>query len=228
MQTYTPAELLKTNFSFTDPNIDKVVADGKKDLAVASLKIGRRPARVLLQGYLTTSGINKSEMFGDQWSFGIQLNSKEDVDAIHQLLDRLADALPTWDADTEYTVKDVFKDEVLYLKAKTNQQQTAFNFTSNYKLHPKKPNPDITRFMPVEVSAEVGAYIILSKNTAGLFFTVGQVTFRQHEEDAVDAADVESQPDRPQATPAPPPAAAVPATVPAPTNTAQTRRARRG
>lgn len=206
MQTYTPTNLLKTRFEFADPNLEKIRADGKKSLATSAVKIGRLPVRILLQGFLTTAGINKSEhdTWGDKWSFGMQLNHQEDADAIKELLERVSERLSEWEPDTDFELKDVFKDEVLYLKAKTNNSQTGFLFTSNYKLHPKKPNADIQRYMPIDVEAEMGIYINVKNDTAGIYFTIRHITFRQHEEDAIDVGDVDSQPERKRQAPEPP------------------------
>lgn len=206
--SYTPYDLLNTGFSFTNPNLDKVRADGRKPLAVSTVKIGRGPARVYLRGFLTTDGINKSEHeeYGDKWSFGMQLDSEEDARALNELVDGFCKQLSQWDPEVDYTVKDVLRNEVLYLKAKTNPAQSAFTFESNYKLHPKKPNPDITRWMPIDVEADVGAWINVVQQTAGLYFTLRKITFREHEEDAVDVGDVEQPAERKSATPVPVPA----------------------
>ena len=203
MQTSTPTNLLKARYEFADPNLAKIRTDGKKPLATSPIKIGRLPVRILLQGYLTTAGINKSEhdTWGDKWSFGMQLNHQEDADALKQILEELSKCLSEWEPDTDFELKDVFKDEVLYLKAKTNPSQTGFIFTSNYKLHPKKPNVDIQRYMPLDVEAEMGAYINVKNDTAGIYFTIRHITFRQHEEDAIDVGDVEGQSERKRQTP---------------------------
>lgn len=210
--SHTPADLIHAGFSFTDPNLDKVRADGRKDLAISTIKLGRTPARVYLRGFLTTDGINKSEheLYGDKYSFGMQLDSEEDVRALNELVNALRRQLAYWETDGNaqaYAVKDLFRNEVLYLKAKTNTAQSAFTFESNYKLHPKKPNADITRWMPIDVEADLGAWINVVQQTAGVYFTLRKITFREHEEDAVDVGDVEPVVERKSATPAP---AAVP------------------
>jgi hypothetical protein len=204
MQTYTPCDLAKADYAFDDLNLAKVRGEGRKELAVTSLRVGRGPVRVVLHGYLATAGINRSEheQYGEKWSVGLQLDAKDDADALVAVVDRFGEYLDGVDPGRGYALKDPFKDEVLYLKAKTNGQQTAFTFASNFKLHPKKPNPDVTRYMPLEVVAELGVYVNVREDTAGIFFTVRQVTFRQHEEDAVEAGDVESQTERKVGPPA--------------------------
>lgn len=208
MQAYLPSDpAFKDQFTFTKPDLAKIKADGKKDLAISTIKLGNRPAQLLLRGVLTTQGINKMESeWGDKYSFGLQFTEQEDADGIGAMLAKFEDHLGEI-AEEEYELKDVFKDDdVVYLKVKTDKNQNAFTFASNYKLHPKKINPDIVRYMPIEVVAEPGAYINVKNQTAGLFFTVRQITFREHEEDAVELSDVLSQPDRKASLPTPAPA----------------------
>lgn len=191
MQSYAPSELIKhPDLVFHPVDIQKVRNDlnegGQREIVARQLKLGRYPARMFLKGTLTTDGITFMEsQWGDKFSFGMQFDMQEDADALYELAGEqgpLAQFLASADPDTQYEIKDVLKDEVLYIKCKTNGEHSKFLFNSNYKLHPKRKNLDIVRWMPVECQVDVGAYVNVVNNTAGLYFTLRDLTFRQHEE----------------------------------------------
>lgn len=190
MQAYVPSEIAnRPELAFAPINLEAVREKGK-DLAVSQLKLGRYPARLFLRGSLTTDGINHLESeWGDNYSFGFQFDEAEDATALANLQENLVSFLAETQHDAEYEIKPILKDEVLYLKCKTDSKQSKFVFTSNFKLHPKKPNTDVVRFMPIECQVDVGAWINIKNDTAGLYFTLKDVTFRRPDADTQDVDD---------------------------------------
>lgn len=153
---------------------------GKKPrtLSVSPLKIGKFPVQMLLRGTLTTNGITQSshEEYGDKSSFGLELES-EDAEGLLWLCEQISGAVQGDAEDVTWHVRNPFRNDVLYLKVKTNAKNTEYTFKSNLKLSPKKPHPDVVRYMNVEVVTEVGAYFSVDDNMCGLFFTPKQVDF---------------------------------------------------
>lgn len=153
---------------------------GKKPrtLSVSPLKIGKFPVQMLLRGTLTTNGITQSshEEYGDKSSFGLELES-EDAEGLLWLCEQISGAVQGDAEDVTWHVRNPFRNDVLYLKVKSNAKNTEYTFKSNLKLSPKKPHPDVVRYMNVEVVTEVGAYFSVDDNMCGLFFTPKQVDF---------------------------------------------------
>jgi hypothetical protein len=177
---FRPKELLDADAEFARVDLQKVRENEHKSVAVSYLHVGRYAARVLLKGELTTDGITFSshEEYGDKYSFGLRLEDPEDADALVKLLDR--DVPDENEDQTEWEVRNPFRDsdtDVLYLKCKTNVKQDGFAFTSNLKLNPKKPCPEVYRYMPVQVEVLVGAYFNVRENVRGICFTVRHIEF---------------------------------------------------
>lgn len=182
--TILPRELVNAdNVGFSAQDLAKLRKNPSKTVAVSQLHVGRYVASLLLKGELTTEGIvfTQHEEYGDKYSFGIRLEEEADVQALNDLVQYLDDAIGADEEDVEWTDVLPIKDEngVLYLKCKTNSGQTAFAFTSNLKLHPKKPNSEIFRYMPVEVEVLVGAYFNVRENNRGIYFTIRHVEFKK-------------------------------------------------
>lgn len=181
-----PRELTTTDerVAFSQQDLARVRELAKKELVVSQLHVGRYVTPVLLKGELTTEGIvlSEHEEYGQKYSFGIRLEEPADVEALQWLVgDPIDEAIAEDDEGIEWDTAPVIKNEgdVMYLKCKTNQNQTAFTFTSNYKLHPKKPNPEIYRFMPIEVEVMIGAYYNVKEDKRGLYFTVRDIQFKK-------------------------------------------------
>lgn len=187
MQALRPADFVHhEELTFNPVNMEKLREKGR-DLAISNLKIRRYPVQALLKGTMTTEGINHQthDLYGDRHTFGLQLEEQEDADALRTLSDSIASKVikPYISQDDEdYTIAEVLKDEVLYLKCKTNKDGTKFLFTSNYKLRPGKPNPEVKRYMHVECIAEVAAYINPEELKAGLFFTIKELRLSSDED----------------------------------------------
>lgn len=164
--------------AFEPVSLQEAGEKGRK-LAMSQLKIGRSPVLLTLKGTLSTDGITllQSEEYGDKYSFGIRLETSDDVEAIETLLNGLDQV----DADTdfgEWVTRPLFKNEILYLKAKLDKSGKKFNFTSNEKVAPKKPNPStVMRDMPIVVTATASAYFGTEDLTRGLTFDVKHVEF---------------------------------------------------
>lgn len=204
--TMLPRELLTTDerVGFSQQDLARVRENPKKTVAVCQLHVGRYVNPLLLKGELTTEGIvlSEHEEYGQKYSFGIRLEEPQDVEALQMLLDeKLDDAIAVDEEGIEWDTNPVIKNEgdVLYLKCKTNPNQTGFTFTSNLKLHPKKPNSEIFRYMPIEVEVMVGAYFNLQSNTRGLYFTVRDIQFKKPGVDTHEAS-TQTEP----SSPAPP------------------------
>lgn len=180
-----PAHLgeIPDQVAFSPQNLARIRDEGKKRLAISQLYVGRYTPTLLLRGELTTDGItfHQHEEYGDKYSFGIRLEDPQDAEALNHLVERLDEAVTEDHEGVEWDTKLPFRAEgdVLYLKCKTNPAQTAFAFQSNLKLHPKKPNPEIYQYMPVEVEVLVGAYFGLEDNTRGIYFTVRRIDFKK-------------------------------------------------
>jgi hypothetical protein len=183
------------------PNLKK-----PRTLCVTPLKIGKFPVQVLLRGTLTTNGIVHSshEEYGDKNSFGLELDS-EDVQGIMWLLEQISSAVDMDAEDIKWHVRTPFRSDVLYLKVKTNAKNTEYTFKSNMKLNPKKPHPDLVRYMNVEAPSEVGAYFSVDDNMCGLFFTPKEVNFYKPPE-MMETEDIEE--DEEEVIPPTPPAPA--------------------
>lgn len=176
---HTPAAAVgQMKAAFEPVNLREAGEKGRK-LAMSQLKIGRSPVLLTLKGTLSTDGITllQSEEYGDKHSFGIRLETSEDVEAIETLLNGLDQVDPETDW-TEWVTRPLFKNEILYLKAKLDKSGKKFNFTSNEKLAPKKPNPStVMRDMPIVVTAAASAYFGTEDLTRGLTFDVKHVEF---------------------------------------------------
>lgn len=164
--------------AFEPVSLQEAGEKGRK-LAMSQLKIGRSPVPLVLKGTLSTDGITllQSEEYGDKYSFGIRLETSEDVEAIETLLNGLDQVDPETDW-SEWVTRPLFKNEILYLKAKLDKSGKKFNFTSNEKVAPKKPNPStVMRDMPIVVTATASAYFGTEDLTRGLTFDVKHVEF---------------------------------------------------
>lgn len=180
--TLLPRDLGEADAGFAVQDLGKIRDNPKKEVAVSQLHSGAYAAVVTLKGELTTDGIafSQHEKFGDKYSLGIRLESEEDRAAILGLVDMLDEAIGD-DDDVEWETASPYRDDsdVLYLKCKTNRDQSAFAFTSNLKLNPKKGNTEIFRYMPLEVQVMIGAYFNVTQNTRGIYFTIRHIEFKK-------------------------------------------------
>lgn len=195
-----PRELAASqDVGFTPQNLSKLRDNPKKKVAVSQLHVGRYAATLLLKGELTTDGIlyYESEEYGGKYSFGIRLEAAEDAAALNALVDDYLEGAVQEDEEgvewnTLYPIKD--DGDVLYLKCKTTNNNTAFAFTSNLKLNPKKPTQEVFRFMPISVEVMVGAYFNLENNTRGIYFTIRHIEFKKPTDLRDTAVQTESSP----------------------------------
>jgi hypothetical protein len=177
---YRPKEILDLDHEFSRVDLARVRENEHKSVAVSYLHAGRYAARVLLKGELTTDGIvfSTHEEYGDKYSFGLRLEDPEDADALLKLLD--CDVPDEEEEGTVWETRNPFREsdtDVLYLKCKTNAKQDGFAFTSNVKLNPKRPCPEVYRYMPVQVEVLVAAYFNVRENVRGICFTVRHIEF---------------------------------------------------
>jgi hypothetical protein len=175
-RSFTPSQLLmQDNLSFGTISAGALrEEDSKKQMATAPLKVNGQPAELVLIGELTTDGISSKTFEGDgkrteKLTFGMRLSDPADEEAMHtmvELLDSVVEDI------SEFEVRPVLRDGVLYLKVKTSRDGGNYAFQSNMKLSPKKDGGELFQFMPVEVRVGVNCYFNVMDDGAGLFFPV--------------------------------------------------------
>lgn len=152
----------------------------QKTMLSAPLRMGRQPVRLLLKGELMTEGFSTKafENGQEKTTFGISLTNDEDYEAMNALLTKVKEASDIDLDDGQWTVRPIFRaNDLLYLKVKLNKDGTAYTFSSNFKLNPRKAHPDMHQYTPVEVTVGVNAYYNSDDMGVGLFFPVQHIQF---------------------------------------------------
>lgn len=148
----------------------QAIADGKK-LVTGELSANKRPVVLLLDGYLSTTGIQVDEKYGSH-TIGFQFNENTELEAFQKLL-KFFDSLPL---DATWAVQDMVKNKRLYLKLK--QKGNAYTAQSNIKLNPKNAtNAPLARFQKVQVEVELHTYFGLDNKKCGFYFDIFNLTF---------------------------------------------------
>jgi hypothetical protein len=143
----------------------------------SSIKDGKKPLRILLNGELSTEGIN-SKVFsnGISYTFGLKLADDDDTAALNSIITDVI-AMPGY--ETNPIVQD---DNRMFIKLQLDKTKKKFNAKINIKYDLKKLDDlDLYRGQNVAVYAEVGAWYNPSDKKAGIFIKTSKVEFEQDE-----------------------------------------------
>lgn len=170
MLSLAPSDIDSTSLSLYKFNFDLAQAaydsDDSKFLHVASTKYKSKVFKLILKGEITTNGINVADFPGNPHSVGFRFTNDEDSANLESLTDLLRDLN---EADDNWDVKDLLKNDVIYLKLKLSKDKTKYAFSSDIKLDPKKPHDSpLHRHQQVEVSANLNAYFNFKDKMMGL------------------------------------------------------------
>lgn len=152
------------------------LADSTKTV-YSNIKDGKKPLRILLNGELSTDGINsKTFENGVSYTFGLKLAEDEDADALNSII---TDVIAL---DGYETTPLVQGDNRMYVKLQLDKTKKKFNAKINIKTDIKKLDDlDLYRGQNVAVHAEVGAWYNPSDKKAGIFIKTTKVDFEQDE-----------------------------------------------
>ncbi len=190
---FTPdlADAKLHNFSY-DKIKTKYENHGEKArLAMAKFRYEDKPVKFVVEGRLSTHGINVSE-FGEGknkravYSFGFVADDEDDF---HATLDTLADSLltviPKCDRE-EFEVLKLVKDDKIYVKLKPAEDKKSFITKSNVPLNPRKiQDAPLSQDQRVKLQVELGAYFNLADSKAGLMLTPSRVDFLDEDDEGI-------------------------------------------
>ena len=150
--------------------------DRRMAMLTSTLKAGRQVVRLRFKGELVTDGITAKTFDNkEKLTVGIRLAQAEDQIALNDLLEKVEEASDI-DLD-EWTLRPIFKNDVIYLKVQLNSAGNGYAFASNLPMNPRKPNPDVRQFTPVEVEVTCSCYFNVSDHGCGVFFPVRRIDF---------------------------------------------------
>ena len=157
--------------------------DPSKMISIAEFKLGKSAIKAQLQGSLSTEGI-KSHEFDKitRYTIGIKLD-EEDEEAITSILTKIEEFTKS-NSPEEWEILNPIKDQVIYLKLKTDFKKKSFQLKSNLKLDPRKlEDQPLERGNDVAANLTLQAYFNLKDHRAGLTFTPTSMSFQVEEEE---------------------------------------------
>ena len=159
-----------TTFNFLEQQ-EIYEKDNKKYLTATPLRYQGQSIKLTLKGEVVTAGVNVAAFDKNVHSLGLSLTDQEDVDALQiteSFLQTFTDFPEDWD------VKDLLKNNVLYLKLKSRDGE--YRFKSDIKMDPENPKKNtLARKDVVEVKVEMQAYINFKDHFGGYFFDVLEI-----------------------------------------------------
>ena len=162
----TPSEL-KGKISKLKTDVIKEAKKGK-DLKMEQLRIDENAFCLEIDGEVTTNGILVSNEYGTH-SLGFKFNDDDDKEGFEELNSVFDDLKGIED----WNVKDVLRDDVLWLKLKPKKDKNSYKFNSNMKMSPKKPQDAmISAFQNIRVIVEVSAYFHLKNKFCGISLAI--------------------------------------------------------
>lgn len=169
MLSLAPTDIDSSNLTLYKFNFDLAQAafesDSDKFLHLASTKYKNKVFKLVLDGEITTNGINVADFPGNPHSLGFRFTNDDDQAAMESLGNLLSDL----DVDDKWDVKDLIKNDVIYLKLKLSKDKSKYAFSSDVKLDPKKPHDSpFHRNQQVEVSVNLNAYFNFKDKMMGL------------------------------------------------------------
>jgi len=154
--------LYKFNFKLAQAAYD---SDDSKFLHLASTKYRNKIFKLVMKGEITTNGINVADFPGNPHSLGFRFSDDEDQVCMESLTNLLADL----DVDEKWDVKEIIKNDTLYLKLKLSKDKTKYAFNCDARLDPKKPHESpLHRHQQIEVTANLNAYFNFKDKMMGL------------------------------------------------------------
>lgn len=161
-----------TNFNFVDKQ-DQFEKDDKKFMTSTPLRYEGQSVKLTLKGEVVTDGVNVAAFDKQVHSLGITLSDNEDLEQLKDVATAMFTQVFT-DFPTEWEVKDIVKNDVLYLKLKTKDGQ--YRFKADVKMDPENPKKcNLSRKDVVEVKVEMQAYINFKDKFGGYFFDVLEI-----------------------------------------------------
>lgn len=179
------SELQGVEFFLTEFDIKEKVElfkkDPKKFLAFAPIRYilpdGEKASctglNVFFSGHITTHGIFKSRMFGDQPpTLGLSFDSSPSgADVFFHLETELALTLPG------YKVTSVLKNGGVYLKLKTKKDADEFDFDCDIPISPSLiKEAGLVKDQAINVAVEVFTYYNVKDKTCGLVLKLLEIT----------------------------------------------------
>lgn len=166
-------------FSSLTNDVDVATLENQEKIVYSTIKVGKKPLRVVLRGELATDGIN-SKAFGNNvtYSFGLKLADEADTSALNSII---SDLIAVEEYETKPIVQD---DDRMFIKLPVAKSGLKFSTKINIKYDFKKLDEiDLYRGQDVEVYADVGAWynIVDGKPTAGMMLKATKVEFVQDE-----------------------------------------------
>lgn len=159
------------NFNFVEKH-ELFKNDKKKFMTSTPLRFEGQSVKLTLKGEVVTDGINVASFSKDVHSLGLSLVDQEDLESFKDHEEGFTQIFT--DFPTEWTVKDILKGDVLYLKLKSRDGQ--YRFKSDIKMDPENPKKcTLTRKDVVEVKVEMQAYINFKDEFGGYFFDVLEI-----------------------------------------------------
>lgn len=154
--------------------IEKFETYGKKKaLGVAKFKLDGSQTTLLLEGTICTNGICVNEFSnGKVYSIGLTLNNDEEYAAFNRMEDYLAGF-----AGGNFSLTNVVKDEVIYLKLRLANDKKSFLVKSNQKLDPRKAADFPMSGQEVKVTVDLNAYFNFADEKTGLVLGLKELDF---------------------------------------------------
>ena len=170
-----PSELAISSIAPQKDLGSEIVKNAGKAVYCSNLVIGKTPVCLRLKGFLTTNGVTVSD-YG-QHSIGFHFAEESEMDAFAKLME-VFDNDGFKVIDSEWSIKDIIKNDRIYLKLKTKNDK--YTTRSNIKLDPKKAaDAPLFRNQNVEVHLELNAYFGLEDKSCGLYCTVFNLIFEK-------------------------------------------------
>ncbi len=187
---FTEAKL--HSFSYDKVKSKYESGGAKNRLAIAKFRYDEKPLKFIVEGRLSTNGINVAE-FGEGknkrqvYSFGF---IADDEDAFHDTLDSLSDELLSYVSEgdrDDYEILKLVKDDKIYVKLKPAEDRKSFITKCNLNLNPRKiQDAPLTTDQKVKLQVELGAYFNLADNKAGLMLTPSRVDFFDEDDEGIE------------------------------------------
>jgi hypothetical protein len=176
MPDLTPKTIVQSPFEFDKFNFEKeqhkYVRDPKKAIHLIRVKADKRPLKLTLIGEITSDGIIVSNEYGTH-SISFKFTDEDDLENLEQF----NVLFEQFKLNDDWTAKDIVKNDSLWIKLKFPKDKSAYKFTSNVKLNPKKPADSPFRsYHPVELLVELLAYINFEDKMYG--FTINLIDLK--------------------------------------------------
>ena len=185
MPPVRPAHLTTQTFNMEKKAVEKLFNQwdpekNMKPLATGRIKIGTRPAQLLLVGQVAYKGIRISAPNEDTVKHDLTLDMEDEADlvAFETLTERIGRIIPE-DQRSQWTAAHSYLyDDKLSVKLRVTNEETGYDFKCNAKLSAKEPSVNagiLYNGREVKIITDLSAWFNFKTKTYGLFFPVKEL-----------------------------------------------------